>query len=181
MSANFDPNSFALNNSGFETNVQGIYDPATGSLRDFNGDNAWFGVPQKYRSDIINAYNTIMGQVDMATIDYSKAINQACIEASAAIETASVTAEAEMYKADQEFAAIKEQCMTDIEIARIEQETEKMKLDVEMKRINEVDAVNAAANTTVANAQYQEALAERDEAEGERTKDDAKAYDIINS
>ncbi len=67
------------------------------------------------------------------------------------------------------------------EIARIEQETEKMKLDVEMKRINEVDAVNAAANTTVANAQYQEALAERDEAEGERTKDDAKAYDIINS
>ena len=180
----YSPQQYDTLESKGKSSVPSIYG-ANGALIDFNencdGPITWgMGIDKKDRADIISAYTNTMGQIDIATIQYHQAINQACIEASAAVESARTTAEAEMYKADKEYDAIHEQCKTDLDIAKVEQETELAKLEVEKQKVEDVDTVNAQANLLSAQALMVESEGKKAKDEGQGELDAAKANDLLS-
>lgn len=121
-------------------------------------------------SDLMGAWQSAMAEVDAACITAQSTAYAAATSAKGAIAAAEVSAHAQMYDADQQLAAVKDQGDTDKYIAETQAAVEREKLEVERESIEKVDAVNANANLISANALTISANAEQTEADAKLEK-----------
>lgn len=121
-------------------------------------------------ADLMGAWQSAMAEVDAACITAQSTAYAAATSAKGAIAAAEVSAHAQMYDADQQLAAVKDQGDTDKYIAETQAAVEREKLDVERESIEKVDAVNANANLISANALTISANADQTEADAKLVK-----------
>lgn len=92
------------------------------------------------------------------------------------IEVAKINADAEIEASKNELKAVEIQSKTDMYVADLEFEAKMEELKNDSQRISTVDVVNAQANLTSANAEVDEAAAEKIEAQGDSDNNSSSSY-----